>query len=431
MAGLAIGAAPDGGGSNMKKPAGMRRVIMCAAAIATTMAGCTMKSQETPPLTGPSELGVSISLRTQPEILVQDGSSQALVTITARDSNGKPQNQLSLISEIFVGGVHTDFGSLSARNLVTDGNGEARLMYTAPALPSGPAVDKGTTVEIGVTPLDRQGTGGFGNSLTRFASIRLIPPGIVVPPDGLQAAFTFTPSTPADHQNVVFDASTSTAPGNNPIATYSWNFGDGATGSGRTTTHAFNLPGTFAVTLTIGDAFNRTATTTQSIDVAGGTGPTVALTFSPVAPVVKQNVNFNAAGSVPGPGRTIRTYVWDFGDGEQKTTSTATTSHDYQTAGSYVVTLVVTDDAGHVGTGSVTVPITAPTQSGQVNVPNVVGNTQAVATSAITSAGLTVGTITPASSSSVPAGTVMLQTPAAGTIVASGSAVNLVVSIGP
>jgi PKD repeat protein len=347
----------------MKKPAGMRRAIMCAAAIATTMVGCTMKSQETPPLTGPSELGVSITLRTQPEILVQDGSSQALVTITARDSNGKPKNQVSLISEIFVGGVHTDFGSLSARNLVTDANGEARLMYTAPALPSGPAVDNGTIVEIGVTPLDKQGTGGFGNSLTRFASIRLIPPGIVVPPDGLQPAFTFTPSAPADHQNVVFDASTSTAPGNNPIVSYSWNFGDGGTGSGRTATHSYNLPGTYAVTLTIADSYNRTASTTQTIDVAGGAAPTASFVFSPAAPRIGENVNFNAAASRPATGRTIRSYDWDFGDGEQKTTTGPTTSHDYQKSGDFNVTLTVTDDAGRVAvaTNTVTIGSDAPT----------------------------------------------------------------------
>jgi len=347
----------------MKKPSLIRSMIACAVAITATSAGCTMKSQDTPQLAGPSELGVSITLGTQPEILVQDGSSQALVTITARDSNGKPKRDVSVITEIFVGGVHTDFGSLSARNLVTDANGEARLRYTAPALPSGPAVDNGTIVDIGVTPLDKYGTGGFGNSLTRFASIRLIPPGIVIPADGLQAAFTFTPSAPTDHQNVLFDASTSTAPPNNPIASYSWNFGDGATGSGRTATHSFSIAGNYNVTLTIADSYNRTATTTQQVSVGGGVGPTANFLFSPTSPRVGENVNFNASGSVPSAGRTIRTYEWDFGDGEQKSSSSAITTHDYQKAGDFNVTLVVTDDAGHTGVTSTTVTIVtdAPT----------------------------------------------------------------------
>jgi beta-lactam-binding protein with PASTA domain len=64
-------------------------------------------------------------------------------------------------------------------------------------------------------------------------------------------------------------------------------------------------------------------------------------------------------------------------------------------------------------------------------VPNVVGDTQAAATTAITGAGLVVGTVTSASSSTVPSGDVISQSPAAGTSVAPGSAVNLVISTGP
>src|SRR5438067_1945092 len=65
-----------------------------------------------------------------------------------------------------------------------------------------------------------------------------------------------------------------------------------------------------------------------------------------------------------------------------------------------------------------------------VPVPNVVGQTQAAATSAITSAGLTAGTVTQQSSTTVASGNVISESPAAGTSVASGSAVNLVVSSG-
>lgn len=63
-------------------------------------------------------------------------------------------------------------------------------------------------------------------------------------------------------------------------------------------------------------------------------------------------------------------------------------------------------------------------------VPNVVGQTQSAAQSAITGAGLTVGSITQQSSATVPAGRVISQTPAAGTSVSTGTAVNLVISTG-
>ena len=67
----------------------------------------------------------------------------------------------------------------------------------------------------------------------------------------------------------------------------------------------------------------------------------------------------------------------------------------------------------------------------QVAVPNVVGDTQAAATTAITGAGLVLGTVTNQASSTVAAGSVISESPAAGTQVNPGSAVNLVVSSGP
>ena len=66
-----------------------------------------------------------------------------------------------------------------------------------------------------------------------------------------------------------------------------------------------------------------------------------------------------------------------------------------------------------------------------IKVPNVVGLTQAAASSAITAAGLIVGTVTQQSSNAVPSGDVISENPPAGTSVAAGSSVtNLVVSSG-
>jgi beta-lactam-binding protein with PASTA domain len=77
--------------------------------------------------------------------------------------------------------------------------------------------------------------------------------------------------------------------------------------------------------------------------------------------------------------------------------------------------------------------VTATFDSGsmQVAVPNVVGKTQAAASTAITGAGLVVGTVTQQPSSTVASGEIISESPAPGTNVASGSAVNLVVSTGP
>ena len=66
-----------------------------------------------------------------------------------------------------------------------------------------------------------------------------------------------------------------------------------------------------------------------------------------------------------------------------------------------------------------------------VTVHDVVGLTQSSAETAITGAGLVVGTVTRQYSDTVPAGRVISQSPAAGDSVASGSPVSLVVSLGP
>ena len=81
-------------------------------------------------------------------------------------------------------------------------------------------------------------------------------------------------------------------------------------------------------------------------------------------------------------------------------------------------------------TSAMTVPVTLIIGT-IATVPDVVGLTQAAATTAITNSALVLGTVTTASSSTVPAGSVISESPVAGTQVIAGSAVNLVVSSGP
>ena len=330
------------------------------AAAALLLGACTMKSQETPDLTGPSEMALSVNVTVSPDILTQDGASQSVVTILTRDFNGQPVRNVSLRAEIMVGGSAVDFGALSARNIVSDADGLATLVYTAPPAPA-VSPDNFTDVDIVVTPIGSN----FNDSLPRVASVRLVPPGIIVPPDGLAPYFTFTPSSPDDNETVLFiacgDANRACSPSNNPIATYSWDFGDGATGSGQTATHSFRDPGTYAVQLTVTDFVDRSATTTQIVSVGAGATPGASFTFSPLSPIPGQAVNFNASGSTAAPDRRIVRYRWDFGDGA--TGSGERVSHTYSMVGDFNVTLVVEDDAGResVATQTVAVGSDSPT----------------------------------------------------------------------
>lgn len=69
-----------------------------------------------------------------------------------------------------------------------------------------------------------------------------------------------------------------------------------------------------------------------------------------------------------------------------------------------------------------------PSEVVLIAVPNVVGLTQAAGESAITSAGLVVGTVTQSSQGGVPSGTIVSQNPLSGTLVESGSTVDISVS---
>jgi PKD repeat protein len=339
---------------------------------ALAVSACTVHKQDVPALTGPSELGISITIAASPNVLTQDGASQSIVTITARNNNGQPLANLSLRTEISVGGAITDFGRLSARNVVTDSTGRATVVYTAPPAPA-VTIGSGTNVDIVVTPA---GTNA-DNDNPRVASIRLVPLGVIGAP---VSPFVpgFTPPAP-NVGDAAFFTATVTDPATSgdatsQIASFQWSFGDGGTATGRAVTHTFTQPGTFPVTLTITDALGRTNFLTVAVTVAQGQLPTAAYVTSPLAPIVDQAINFNATGSTAAPrsgqqvtfdasatqaasGRTIVSYSWSFGNGNSGTGQTVTTTFTTgATPTTYNVLLTVTDSAGK--TASKTLPIT-------------------------------------------------------------------------
>ena len=86
---------------------------------------------------------------------------------------------------------------------------------------------------------------------------------------------------------------------------------------------------------------------------------------------------------------------------------------------------------GTSSTGSTTSSTTTTTTNSKVKVPSVVGKDENAAKSAITAAGLTVGTVSEASSDTVESGLVISQSPSANSETESGGKVNIVLSSGP
>ena len=330
------------------------RLLAAAAALAAAGA-CTLQSQDAPSPTGPSEFALSLAITATPDVIFQDGGSQSLITIVARDHNAQPIAGLGLLVQTLVGSTIVDYGQLSARTLVTDAQGRATVVYTAPAAPAPPALAADSIVRILVTPVGSN----YDNSFVRDVSIRLTPPGVILPPNGTPTAdFSFSPSSPDAGDVILFDASASDDT-DGSIVSYQWNWGDGEvdTTTSPLEQHDYIASGSYVVTLTVVDDDDASASSSQQVVVGTAPRPTAVFTFSPQQPAPGTNVNFNASESTAPEGRTLVEYRWNFGDGTTATTSGPTTSHVFAAEGDYVVTLTVVDSEGQTHTVSQTVGV--------------------------------------------------------------------------
>jgi len=157
------------------------------------------------------------------------------------------------------------------------------------------------------------------------------------------ARFTFSPKEPKIGETVTFDGSASHDP-DGKIISYLWDFGDGETAQGVTTTHAFKKEGEFDVILQVTDDRGATTMLAKTVRVVPPNQPPVAIfTVEPLEPTANQEVTFDASAAAD-PDGTIVSYSWDFGD--QTTGQGKMVKHTYKAAGTYKVTLTVTDDKG-------------------------------------------------------------------------------------
>lgn len=142
------------------------------------------------------------------------------------------------------------------------------------------------------------------------------------------------------------------------IAAYLWTFGDNSTSTQANPTKTYATAGVFPVTLDITDNGGLTtrATTTATVvpPTTGGNQPPVARANGPYSASVGQAVSLSAAGSLDADG-SIVVYQWLLGDG--RTVTGATPSVTYATAGTYNVTLTVTDNNGATASASSTVVV--------------------------------------------------------------------------
>ena len=106
------------------------------------------------------------------------------------------------------------------------------------------------------------------------------------------------------------------------IASWQWNFGDGASASTQNPMHAYTVPGTYSVTLITTNIGGCTDTVSNSVIVPGPTG---TFSFSPSIGCPPLTVTFTAVSS------TAISYTWDFGDGTVINTASPSIQYIYTT----------------------------------------------------------------------------------------------------
>ena len=171
------------------------------------------------------------------------------------------------------------------------------------------------------------------------------------------------------NEQVFFDGSNSTDE-DLPDCVFSWDFGDGAGGTGLLVSHAYASDGTFLVRLNITDPPGLTGSTQLSVRVfqRGVNLPPIAqFTFHPFKSKVGEKVDFDASLTMDEDTFSLN-YTWDFGDGSGGQGKLAT--HAYKDGGEYEVILRVRDQGGlgDVYSGKVTVvkPSSPPPAAGGI-----------------------------------------------------------------
>ncbi len=136
------------------------------------------------------------------------------------------------------------------------------------------------------------------------------------------------------------------------VASYAWDYGDGATGTGKTASHTYASAGARTITLVVtDDAGAESDPFVQSVTVTNNK-PSASFIATPTG----LTVSVDASDSSDSDG-TVASYAWDYGDGA--TGTGRTDSHTYAGGGDKTIKLVVTDNAGGTDTVTKTVTVSA------------------------------------------------------------------------
>ncbi|TMK41825.1 MAG: PKD domain-containing protein [Actinobacteria bacterium] len=145
------------------------------------------------------------------------------------------------------------------------------------------------------------------------------------------------------------------SPGDGAINSYQWDDGQGAGFQAGTTSFAttFRSGGSHTIRIRVADDAGQSALASAPMTVVDQP-PTARIRTGGSSLLTATNLGFDGSSSSDSDGKIVA-YAWNFGDGG--TANTAAPQHAYARAGTYTVTLTVTDDAGLTASTHQTVTI--------------------------------------------------------------------------
>jgi PKD repeat protein len=138
------------------------------------------------------------------------------------------------------------------------------------------------------------------------------------------------------------------------IVTWDWDFGDGYSSSIQNPVHSYAAADTYTVSLTVTDNDGGSDTASQDITVTEppNVPPSASFTYSTT------DLTATFSDTSTDSDGTIVTWDWDFGDGYSS--SIQNPVHAYAAAGTYMVSLTVTDNDGGSDTASQDITVAEP-----------------------------------------------------------------------
>jgi len=131
------------------------------------------------------------------------------------------------------------------------------------------------------------------------------------------------------------------------VVSWAWTWGDGSSSTGAVGSHTYVAPGTYSIVLVVADDSGLTDSADLSVTV-NYLPPVAAFNLYGLY----QGIEVYATDSYD-PDGTIVSYVWNWGDGSPQSDGIYS-AHSYSGAGSYSVTLNVTDYTGVTSTSTKT-----------------------------------------------------------------------------